>query len=184
MKTESEMDIPEQVNFSDTTFVPCTELNTKIERGISEPVEIDVQPRPTPPPVPPRHSILQGRNNILIDQNCLIMEKELDSGQFGQVYHAKYLTDGKKIDVAVKMVKSECQSKDELGESLGEAKIMHSFKHDNVLHLIGLSMTSDFTPMVVLPYMPNGSLLKYVKGHDDLTKVQIMNFAMDVANGK
>ena len=39
---------------------------------------------------------------------------------------------------------------------------MHSFKHPNVMSLIGVCYDGEM-PMVIMPYMSNGKVLGYVK---------------------
>ena len=39
---------------------------------------------------------------------------------------------------------------------------MLSFKHQNVMSLIGLCFDGDI-PMIIMPFMPGGSLLEYVR---------------------
>ena len=124
-------------------------------------------------------------SNCFIDKKNLIFKKRLDDGQFGEVHHAQFINDNKIIDVAIKIIKSEYHTDEELGRMIKEAQLMKDFQHDNVLGLIGLSLNDDFTPMIVLPYMVNGCLLDHIRNHDvHLTKVQILKFAIDVANGK
>ena len=43
-----------------------------------------------------------------------------------------------------------------------EVTTMLSFKHPNVMSLIGVCFDED-TPVIVMPYMSNGSVLGYVK---------------------
>ena len=45
---------------------------------------------------------------------------------------------------------------------LKEVTTMHSFKHPNVMSLIGVCFDGE-TPMILMPYMSNGSVLEYVK---------------------
>ena len=124
-------------------------------------------------------------SNCFIDIKNLIFKKRLGDGQFVEVHHAQFITYTKMMDVAIKIIKSQCQSDEELGRMIKEAQLMKDFQHDNVLGLIGLSLYDDFTPMIVLPYMVNGSLLDHIRSQDvHLTKVQILKFAIDVANGK
>ena len=42
---------------------------------------------------------------------------------------------------------------------------MKHFHHDNVLELLGVCIEDDTNPLVLLPFMPHGDLLKYL--HDD-----------------
>ena len=49
---------------------------------------------------------------------------------------------------------------------LREAVMMKDFRHPNVLSLIGISVDSDASPMVVLPYMANGDLRRFIQDPD------------------
>ncbi len=50
---------------------------------------------------------------------------------------------------------------------------MKDFKNDRVLPLIGIAWDEKFAPLIVTPFMPNGSLDKYVKRRK---QVQFFNF--------
>ena len=45
---------------------------------------------------------------------------------------------------------------------LKEVTIMFSFKHPNVMSLIGVCFDGEI-PLIIMPYMSNGSVLGYVK---------------------
>ena len=45
---------------------------------------------------------------------------------------------------------------------LKEVSLMHSFKHPNVMSLIGLCLDGD-VPVIIMPFMSDGSLLEYVR---------------------
>ena len=40
---------------------------------------------------------------------------------------------------------------------------MSRFKHAHVMGLIGVCLDADSAPFIIMPYMTNGSLLKYLK---------------------
>ena len=44
-----------------------------------------------------------------------------------------------------------------------ESEKMRQFKHPNVLNLIGVCIEAGDTPLLVMPYMANGSLLVYLR---------------------
>ena len=44
-----------------------------------------------------------------------------------------------------------------------ESLIMKNFDHPNVLNLIGVCVDGGPAPLLVVPFMANGSLLKYLK---------------------
>ncbi len=43
-----------------------------------------------------------------------------------------------------------------------EALVMKRFDHENVLKLLGISVSENQQPRVVLPFMSNGDLLSYI----------------------
>ena len=62
---------------------------------------------------------------------------------------------------------------------------MKNFDHKNVLSLIGVSIDENGSPLVVLPFMANGDLLRYVRNEgNNPTVKQLLNFTIDVAKGK
>ena len=44
-----------------------------------------------------------------------------------------------------------------------ESLKMSRFKHSHVMGLIGMCLDAGPTPFIIMPYMANGSLLKYLK---------------------
>ena len=44
-----------------------------------------------------------------------------------------------------------------------ESLKMSRFKHSHVMGLIGVCLDTGSTPFIVMPYMANGSLLKYLR---------------------
>ena len=46
---------------------------------------------------------------------------------------------------------------------VGESLIMSRFKHPHVMGLIGVCLDGGPAPYIIMPYMANGSLLKYLK---------------------
>lgn len=51
---------------------------------------------------------------------------------------------------------------------LNEALIMKDFNHPNVLTLIGITLDKGEFPMVILPFMQNGSLLSYIRNENNV----------------
>ena len=44
---------------------------------------------------------------------------------------------------------------------------MSRFKHIHVMELIGVCLDGRFAPLIIMPYMANGSLLKYMQRERD-----------------
>ncbi len=56
-------------------------------------------------------------------------------------------------------------SQTELQAFLDESSIMTSFKHSNILSIVGVCFDSPVgVPFLLLPFMANGSLKDYLKG--------------------
>ena len=51
----------------------------------------------------------------------------------------------------------------EVNQFVEESLKMSRFKHAHVMGLIGVCFETGSTPFIVMPYMANGSLLKYLK---------------------
>ena len=47
-----------------------------------------------------------------------------------------------------------------------EVSTMLSFEHTNVMSLIGVCIDGEM-PLLIMPYMTNGSVLEYVRHHKD-----------------
>ena len=51
----------------------------------------------------------------------------------------------------------------QLDRFLQECLIMSRFKHSHVMSLMGACLDTGSAPYIIMPYMANGSLLKYIK---------------------
>ena len=51
----------------------------------------------------------------------------------------------------------------EVNKFVEESLKMSRFKHAHVMGLIGVCLDSGSAPLIIMPYMANGSLLKYLK---------------------
>ena len=59
---------------------------------------------------------------------------------------------------------------------------MGRFKHANVMGLIGVCLNAGTAPLIIMPYMENGSLLKYLKSERDNLIVSANNDADEVSS--
>ena len=86
--------------------------------------------------------------------------------------------DGSKVCVAVKTLKGSLRNdkRDYLNtqsmfaanmngvrDFFNEGLRMRYFDHPRVLHLIGISINAQYSPLIITPYMHNGDLLTYLK---------------------
>ena len=61
---------------------------------------------------------------------------------------------------------------------------MSRFNNTNVLSLTGICFDDNDFPLVVMPYMKNGSLLHFIKNHSNtMDRKMILKFAIEVAQG-
>ena len=51
----------------------------------------------------------------------------------------------------------------EVDQFVDESLKMSRFKHSHVMGLIGVCLDTGSAPFIIMPYMANGSLLKYLK---------------------
>ncbi|CAB0002088.1 unnamed protein product [Nesidiocoris tenuis] len=109
-------------------------------------------------PVPPTAGLSHDKWEI--DPAELLLMEELGSGQFGVVRRGKWRGC---IDTAVKMMKEGTMSEDDFIE---EAKVMTKLQHSNLVQLYGVC--SKHRPIyIVTEYMKHGSLLNYLRRHEN-----------------
>lgn len=71
-----------------------------------------------------------------------------------------------------------------MGQFVEEALRMREFSHVNILTLIGISFDEHLLPRVVLPFMSNGDLLRYIRNEFNKPTVRdLILFGIDVASG-
>ncbi|XP_011407098.1 PREDICTED: tyrosine-protein kinase receptor UFO-like [Amphimedon queenslandica] len=92
-------------------------------------------------------------------------------GEFAKVYKGHYYIDSQCITVAVKALKGTLDrySSESMKELIEESLVMKDLQHPNVMGLIGICLDAGPSPLIVLPYMEGGSLLKYlIKNRENL----------------
>ncbi|NXK19744.1 BMX kinase, partial [Arenaria interpres] len=106
----------------------------------------------------------------------IVLLRELGSGQFGVVYLGKWKG---QYDVAIKTIKKEAMSEDEFIE---EAQTMMKLNHPKLVRLYGVCSKS-YPIYLVTEYMPNGSLLSYLRSHGkELQPLQLLEICYDVCD--
>ena len=54
-------------------------------------------------------------------------------------------------------------TKNEIEDILSEVLKMDNLSHPHVMNLIGVSISNTLSPILIMPFMENGSLLSYLK---------------------
>uniref|UniRef100_A0A915ESN7 Protein kinase domain-containing protein n=1 Tax=Ditylenchus dipsaci TaxID=166011 RepID=A0A915ESN7_9BILA len=106
-------------------------------------------------------------------------------GHFGHVYKGllKDPISGHQLAVAVKTLKgSHCIG--DVEDFLKEGAIMRQFHHPNVLRLLGISLSAEGHPSVILPFMQLGDLRSFVADpHRVITVIELLHYGMQIAEG-
>eukprot|EP00045_Choanoeca_perplexa_P018104 m.277930 g.277930 ORF g.277930 m.277930 type:complete len:2740 (-) comp17715_c0_seq2:2905-11124(-) len=128
-----------------------------------------------------------------IDPRALEFKRELGSGAFGEVWAA--VLDPKKLGsnssegplfdddiprtVAIKILKKQADRREAIN-LLAEASLQAQFDHPNVLPLIGAVTVK--SPVLVMPFCPNGSLELYIR-KAEARKDWFPFFILDIVRG-
>uniref|UniRef100_H3CAC1 Tyrosine-protein kinase receptor TYRO3 n=1 Tax=Tetraodon nigroviridis TaxID=99883 RepID=H3CAC1_TETNG len=133
--------------------------------------------------------------DVLIPERLLTLGHMLGKGEFGSVREAFLKMEDSSVQkVAVKVLKSDITSSEDIEQCLKEAAYMTDFDHPNVIQLIGVSLQRRPgqrlpVPMVVLPFMKHGDLhtfllLSRLGEHPfELSLQTLLRFMLDVARG-
>ena len=142
---------------------------------------------------------------VLIKKENLFIGKLLGEGEFGYVYKGKLTSsehiDNKQVitDVAIKCIKSVYRTADETEAFVKEGLRMKDLNHPNVMKLKGICLsnfthssethTNEVSPLVVLPFMPNGDLRNHLflcrsSGKSNkFNLLKLLHYALDIAKG-
>ncbi|KAM9836549.1 tyrosine-protein kinase receptor TYRO3 [Aulostomus maculatus] len=139
--------------------------------------------------------LLASLNEVLVERDRLTLGKELGKGEFGSVYEGVFTSEqGMDMKVAVKTMRVGLYSQEDLNEFLGEAELMRSFHHDNVVGLLGVTLQREQdsplpVPLVILPFMKHGDLRRFLIAtrYGDIPMFvphqSLLRFMIDIAAG-
>ncbi|KAL2538619.1 LRR receptor-like serine/threonine-protein kinase FLS2 [Forsythia ovata] len=103
----------------------------------------------------------------------------LGSGSFGSVYGG-ILSDG--LNVAVKVFNLRSEQVRAIKSFATESQVLSTIRHRNLIRIIGCCSNTEFKALI-LEYMPNGSLEKWLYSHNYfLDMLKRLNIAIDVAS--
>ncbi|KAF7341636.1 hypothetical protein MSAN_02061300 [Mycena sanguinolenta] len=110
---------------------------------------------------------------ISISGIVLLSDLPVKHGGFSSVYHGRYKdSDGVQVEVALKVLKIFQDQTDEdrvivHRKFVREALIWHHLRHENIVPFLGIDSTTFPSPSqaMVSPWMPLGSVLKYIGEH-------------------
>ncbi|XP_050400801.2 tyrosine-protein kinase SRK2 [Patella vulgata] len=113
-----------------------------------------------------------------VKRSAIKLENKVGAGYFGEVWKGQFRN---AITVAVKTLKTGTMSSESF---LEEAKVMHRLFHRRLVNI--LAVCSDSDPLlIVTEFMPNGSLLHYLRS-DEGKRLQfsaIIDMASQIAEG-
>ncbi|CAM9782853.1 unnamed protein product [Lampetra planeri] len=134
---------------------------------------------------------------VMLERRQLALGKVIGEGEFGSVIEGRLVREGASSEgtkVAVKTMKLDICSRNEMEEFLSEAVCMNEFDHPNVLGLIGVCMEMSQQhrmprPMVVIPFMQHGDLHSFllrsrISNQPTLVPLDtLVKFMVDIAGG-
>nr|XP_060616761.1 tyrosine-protein kinase receptor TYRO3 isoform X1 [Anolis sagrei ordinatus] len=133
--------------------------------------------------------------DVLIQEQQFTLGRMLGKGEFGSVREGQLkLPDGSLQKVAVKMLKADIFTSNDIEEFLKEAACMKEFDHPHVTKLIGVSLRNRPKgrlpiPMVILPFMKHGDLHSFLlmsrigENPFNLPLRTLLKFMIDIASG-
>uniref|UniRef100_A0A670HRL8 Tyrosine-protein kinase receptor TYRO3 n=1 Tax=Podarcis muralis TaxID=64176 RepID=A0A670HRL8_PODMU len=133
--------------------------------------------------------------DVLIQEQQFTLGRMLGKGEFGSVREGQLkLPDGSLQKVAVKMLKADIFTSNDIEEFLREAACMKEFDHPHVTKLIGVSLRNRPKgrlpiPMVILPFMKHGDLHSFLlmsrigENPFNLPLQTLLKFMIDIASG-
>ncbi|XP_035688718.1 uncharacterized protein LOC118424281 [Branchiostoma floridae] len=119
-------------------------------------------------------------HDVLIPKDRITLQESLGKGYFGEVRRATYLRD--RCEFCAAKTLYETASHTDMESLLREGLRMIKFDHENVLKLIGMCVHGN-QAMIVLPYMKNGDLHKYLRNKQILPLPENLRLCEEIAQG-
>ncbi|CAI2172646.1 9252_t:CDS:10, partial [Funneliformis geosporum] len=104
----------------------------------------------------------------------------IGKGQFGAVYRALNLGTGQMA--AVKRIKLEGKSPDEIKQLMQEVELLKSLSHPSVVKYESFIMTTDHIN-IILEYVENGSLLHTLKSFGNFPEKLVVSYVVKILEG-
>lgn len=122
----------------------------------------------------------------IIDRDSLTLSDKIGDGNFG-VVRKGILKDiyGDQKEVAVKLMSESVDfTSNSKRDFMKEATAMIMLDHPKVMSLIGVVFFNSNTPSLVMPFMENGDLHKFLQNKEnELTIRQLVSFTLQIAIG-
>uniref|UniRef100_A0A1B6CKF4 Protein kinase domain-containing protein n=1 Tax=Clastoptera arizonana TaxID=38151 RepID=A0A1B6CKF4_9HEMI len=130
----------------------------------------------------------------LVSRERIIFHQEIGEGCFGKVYKGELKHEDNVEIVAIKVLK-EAASKEAEEDFMREVEIMSSFKHSNILSLIGVALKEpNKSPWMIFEFMPHGDLTEVLRSNSRhlwnatsnmprLSKDSLHSIALQIAKG-
>lgn len=120
-------------------------------------------------------------NLFSFDLRCLQQVGNcIGRGQFGSVYRALNLNTGQMV--AVKRIKLEGRSEDEVTQLMHEVDLLKSLTHPSVVKYEGLVRGPDVVS-IILEYVENGSLLHTLKAFGCFPEKLVASYVVKILEG-
>lgn len=124
-----------------------------------------------------RHKLVltEGGKNVTYQMgNCI------GRGQFGSVYRALNLNSGQMV--AVKRIKLEGRSEEEVTQLMNEVDLLKSLEHPSVVKYEGL-VRGPHVVSIILEYVENGSLLHTLKAFGNFPEKLVASYVVKILEG-
>ncbi|XP_076773719.1 macrophage-stimulating protein receptor isoform X3 [Arvicanthis niloticus] len=131
-------------------------------------------------------TLLAEVKDVLIPHEQVVVHSDqvIGKGHFGVVYHGEYTDKAQnQTHCAIKSL-SRITEVQEVEAFLREGLLMRGLHHPNILALIGIMLPPEGLPLVLLPYMRHGDLLRFIRSPQrNPTVKDLISFGLQVACG-